>query len=219
MRKAQTQVAITPPNFQVAEFQVKGTAPYVQLRFSEKAKAAMMEKMGEGPQAKKGRKRMARDFDADYEQSMYLSEGTGMEGIKPVEWRGIPATSFRSAMISACRLVGFQMTKAKLAVFVIADGVDKGDGTPLIRIEGKPRRLDSHVRNATGVADIRVRAQWMNWEATVRVRYDADLFSVEDITNLMMRAGMQVGVGEGRPDSKQSHGMGWGTFEIAGGKK
>jgi hypothetical protein len=30
----------------------------------------------------------------------------------------------------------------------------------------------------------------------------------------MHRVGAQVGIGEGRPDSKNSTGMGWGTFEI-----
>ena len=34
-------------------------------------------------------------------------------------------------------------------------------------------------------------------------------------TNLIARAGMQVGICEGRPDSSNSTGMGWGTFEIS----
>jgi len=39
-------------------------------------------------------------------------------------------------------------------------------------------------------------------------------FSGADIANLVLRAGIQVGIGEGRPFSKNSCGMGWGTFEI-----
>ena len=46
------------------------------------------------------------------------------------------------------------------------------------------------------------------------MRYDADQFTAVDIANLMMRVGVQVGIGEGRPDSKTSTGMGWGTFEV-----
>jgi hypothetical protein len=41
------------------------------------------------------------------------------------------------------------------------------------------------------------------------------MFSLDDISNLLMRVGLQVGLGEGRPDSKKSAGMGWGTFEIS----
>ena len=52
------------------------------------------------------------------------------------------------------------------------------------------------------------------WSATVRVKFDADMFSLSDVINLFMRAGQQVGIGEGRPDSKKSHGMGWGTFHV-----
>jgi len=70
------------------------------------------------------------------------------------------------------------------------------------------------VRNATGVADIRVRPMWREWGAHVRVKYDADQFTLTDVTNLMARVGMQVGIGEGRPDSKSSAGLGWGTFEL-----
>ena len=198
-------VTIKPANIQTAEFNIKGTAPYVQARFSGKAMQAMMSKMAAGSTATKSRAKPARDFDDDYRQAMHIST----EG-----WYGIPAGAFRQAMISACRLVGFKMTLAKLSVFVHADGFDKIDGIPLIRLEGTPERADMAVRNATGVADIRVRPMWREWSAKVRVKYDADQFTLQDVTNLMQRVGMQVGIGEGRPDSRESAGLGWGTFEL-----
>jgi hypothetical protein len=118
-------------------------------------------------------------------------------------------------MISACRLVGFAMTLAKLSIFIEADGYDKDEGTPLVRItEGEPKRLEMAVRLATGVSDISVRPMWEEWGALLRIRYDADQFSLQDVTNLLMRVGMQVGICEGRPDSKKSAGMGWGIFQI-----
>lgn len=208
MTKAEVtqSVTIKPANIQTAEFNIKGTAPYVQARFSGKAMQAMMTKMAAGSTASKSRAKPARDFDDDYRQAMHIST----EG-----WYGIPAGAFRQAMISACRLVGFKMTLAKLSVFVHADGFDKIDGIPLIRLEGTPERTDMAVRNATGVADIRVRPMWREWSAKVRVKYDADQFTLQDVTNLMQRVGMQVGIGEGRPDSRESAGLGWGTFELA----
>ena len=202
-------VTITAPKFDFAEFHLIGIAPYVQLRFTEKAINAMKEKMKLGSQAKKGKKREPRDFDEDYRQAFHVST----EG-----WHGIPASAFRNAMISACRIVGFQMTKAKLAVFVEADGIDAIDGTPLVKIEGTPEKVEHYVRNATGVVDIRVRAMWREWSAIVRVRFDADMFSLQDVSNLLARVGMQVGIGEGRPDGKQSAGMGWGMFKLKEGE-
>jgi len=52
------------------------------------------------------------------------------------------------------------------------------------------------------------------WRADVRVTFDADMFEPIDVANLLMRAGLQVGVGEGRNDSKKSCGMGWGSFRL-----
>lgn len=202
-----TVVQITAPDIQTAEFTLVGTAPYVQLRFSAKAMNAMKEKMQLGPQAKKGKARVARDFEDDYHQAMHIST----EG-----WNGVPAGAFRQAMISACRLVNFKMTIAKLSVFIDADGYDSVDGIPLVRLEGTPERVDMAVRNATGVADIRIRPMWREWSIKLRVKFDGQQFSLADITNLLMRVGQQVGIGEGRPDSKSSAGLGWGTFSISG---
>ena len=202
----QTVVVIKPANIQAVEFPIVGTAPYVQARFSAKAMQAMMSKMAAGSTAGKNRAKAARDFEDDYRQAMHVST----EG-----WYGIPAGAFRQAMISACRLVGFKMTLAKLSVFVHADGFDRVDGVPLICLEGEPERIDMAVRNQTGVADIRVRPMWRQWKSVVRVQYDADQFTAQDVTNLMQRVGMQVGIGEGRPDSRESAGLGWGTFRIA----
>jgi hypothetical protein len=70
------------------------------------------------------------------------------------------------------------------------------------------------VRNESGVADIRWRPMWEQWGAIVNVQWDEDQFSATDVLNLMLRAGLQVGIGEGRPYSPNSNGMGWGRFEV-----
>lgn len=198
-------VTISAPKFLTAEFTIIGTAPYVQARFSEKAKNEMMGKMAAGQQARGKKVREARDFDADCRAALHVST----EG-----WVGIPASSFRAAMISACRLVGFKMTLAKLSVFVEADGFDRVDGVPLVKIAGDWERVDMHARNQTGVTDIRVRPMFRDWSAKLRIRVDGDQFSLTDVSNLLLRAGQQVGIGEGRPDSRMSNGLGWGMFRL-----
>jgi len=204
-QKTQT-VNIAPPNLETASFVIIGTAPYVQHKFSAKARQQMMERQAAGSQAKKGAKRDPKNFDEVFIQAQHIT---------PQGWNGIPAPAFRAAMIDACRLVGFKMTHAKISVFVEPDGFDADDGTPLVRIFGDIERHEGCVRNETGVADVRVRPMWRAWTARVRITYDADVFSHVDVANLLTRAGAQVGIGEGRPFSKQSHGMGWGTFRIA----
>jgi len=205
-KTARVQVQISPPNMQTAEFRVIGTTPYIQQRFGEKARSAMQGAQEGGQPAKNIRKRGPKDFKALYEQAQYRAANGN--------WNGIPAMSFRLAMISACRLTGFAMTRAKLAVFVEADGVDRAEGKPLVRIKGKPKMLISPVRNADGGMDLRARPCWDVWECVVRVRYDADQLTLNDVTNLLMRAGVQVGIGEGRADSRQKPGEGHGAFKI-----
>lgn len=206
-RPVSEAISIAAPNFQTGLFRIRGVAPYVQNRFSQKAQEMMHETQAAGSTAKKGKKREPKDFNAAYEGAKHLST----DG-----WSGIPAPAFRNAMISACRTVGFQMTKAKLAVFVEPDGFDVVDSTPLVRItKGEPHLHETVGRNATGVVDLRVRPMWdPGWEADVRVRFDADMFTLADVANLMVRVGLQVGIGEGRPDSRASAGQGWGLFEL-----
>lgn len=198
-------ITISAPKIMTAEFKLIGTAPFVQARFSEKAKNQMMAKMAAGSTAKGKKIRDARDFDQDCQDALHI----GVDGKN-----GVPAGSFRNAMISACRLVGYKMTIAKLSIFVEADTFDRVDGVPLVHLNGTWERMDMHTRNATGVVDIRIRPMWREWNINLRVKYDADQFTLSDVTNLLMRAGMQVGIGEGRPDSKSSNGLGFGTFKI-----
>lgn len=199
-------LAISAPNIEVAAFKIVGTAPYVQAKFSQKAKAMMHETQAAGSTAKKGKKKDPKDFQAAYQGAMHRG---------PKGEYGIPAGAFRNAMISACRMAGFQMTRAKLSVFVEADFYDADEGTPLVRLTGEPEYSEMAVRNDSGVADLRARPMWREWSATVTVRYDADQFTRIDVANLLARVGMQVGIGEGRPDSKNSAGMGWGLFRFA----
>lgn len=204
-------VTIAAPRMESSVLTIIGTAPLVINAFSAKAREEMRLKQEQGSAGKKGKKREPKDFQEKYEAAKHISR----EG-----WCGIPAAAFRSGMISACRLVGFKMTFAKLTVFIEADGFDLVDGTPLVRItKGEPKYVEHAVRNESGVADIRPRPMWAEgWEADVRVRWDADQFSVTDVLNLLMRVGLQVGIGEGRPDSKNSAGMGWGLFTVKQGK-
>ena len=92
---APTTITISPLDFQVLKVRIMGTAPLMQARFSEKAKHEMETKMEAGSTAGKGRQRSKRDFQRDFEQAQHLSE----DG-----WNGVPASAFRNACISACKL-------------------------------------------------------------------------------------------------------------------
>jgi hypothetical protein len=198
-------VIISPPNFQDAMLTIVGTAPYVMNRMSSDNRQKMIEKQMQGGRSKKGEMRQPKDFDRIFRGTMHVSK----EG-----WYGIPAAGVRAALISACRVCGFAMTRAKLSLFVIADGLDVEDGQPLVQITGKPVRRDLPVKLADGSTDIIPRAFFDEWSCRLHLQWDADQFSGADVVNLVARVGLQVGLGAGRPDSKNSPGQGWGTFRI-----
>lgn len=201
---AASPIVIAAPNMQKAQFEIYGTSPYVQHKFGSKAKRKMLEAQQQ-TKATSRKAKEPRNIEQDYEEACHRTKKGKF---------GIPAPAFRSAMISACRVAGFQMTKAKLSVFVEADDYDLDDGTGLVFINGEPEMHMAHVRLESGVASITVRPMWREWSAVVTIRWDGDQFSQKDVANLLERAGQQVGIGEGRPDSKKSHGMGWGTFSL-----
>ncbi len=198
-------IVIQPPRFNTLAIEIEGTAPYLQSKFSAKARAGMRKKMEAGSTAKSKSKKEARDFNEDFLQAQHISE----DG-----WNGIPASAFRNACIDACRMAGFKMTHAKMSVFIEADGFDRDDGSPLVQIiGGGPEKNEMAVR-IQQTTDIRIRPMWRKWGVILRIRYDESQFTAEDVVNLLNRAGQQVGVGEGRPFSKTSNGMGYGLFKI-----
>lgn len=211
-------VTIKAPNFATATFEVRGgykrpdgtwqPVPLVVHRFSQKVALQMKQKMETGKAASSRKNREAKLTEDLYEEARYRSS----QG-----WDGFNASSIRNAMISACRLVGFKMTLAKLSVFVEADGVDAlQPQIPLIRILGDPIKQEDMARVETGQPYITVRAAYHDWTAKISIRWDRDQFTVEDVANLLARVGSQVGIGEGRNDSKNSAGMGWGVFSVIG---
>ena len=209
LKAVDKNVTVTAPRMAIVQIPIQHLEPLVIARFNKKAE--LMEKMAEGQSAKNKKERKAREYEKEAEESKHISE---------CGWEGICASAFRSACISACRLVGYKMTVAKLSIFFLADGYDAKEGTPLVRIYGdKAITYTSHVRNATGVVDIRSRPMYKKWGALLNVRYDQDQFSADDVVNLIARVGLQVGIGEGRPDSKNSAGLGFGLFEIVSGKE
>ena len=199
-------MAITPPDFRYLQIDIQGTTPLVMNRFSAKAQEEMKAKQEAGSTSSSKKVREAKDFTALFEGAKHVST----EG-----WEGIHAAAFRNGAISACRAVGFKMTHAKLAFMVLADGLDRVDGAPLVKLtEGVAEEWIAPTRNATGVIDLRCRPMYKTWAATLRIRYDAGMLTATDVTNLIARVGMQVGIGEGRPDSKMSAGLGYGLFQI-----
>jgi len=208
--KAKTKtsaITIPRPNMQTIQIMIEGTAPLSCHKFSGMAQQSIEDAQTKvGAKNKRGSK-PPRKPQVEFEGAIHRS---------PEGWIAWPASAFRNAMISSCRLVGYQMTRAKLTVFIVADGYEKETGDPIVRLLAKdPEMHRSAVRLDSGVVSLAYRPLWReDWHIDLSIRYDGDQFTADDMVNLLWRAGMQVGIGEGRHDSRNSNGIGWGTFRV-----
>lgn len=179
------------------EVPIIGTAPLIVNRWSEKAKEMMLAAQQTSARAKKSPK----DPVANYEASKYkLEDGRD----------GFPATAFKAAIVHAARLFdGVQMTKLRQVITVHGQGAEQ-----LVPLTfGNERMREDTVRNASGVADLRYRAEYWPWRATLEIRTIAGQIDLESLFALVDAAGIG-GVGEWRPASKQSATGTYGTFMV-----
>ncbi|MGK3995040.1 hypothetical protein [Sorangium sp. So ce1024] len=176
---------------------IRGTSPLLVHAWSEKAKKQMRDKQTKAAKMAKE----AKDPKADFEASKYLNE-KGEDCV--------PAGAFRNAIISSGRFAdGIPMTKITGSVFFIDDlvpikskrCVQRED---MVRVGGKGP--------GTGTADLRYRAEYQDWSCELKVQYNANVISLEQLLNLISLAGFSVGICEWRPEKKGQH----GRFEIGG---
>jgi len=176
---------------------VEGMSPLIVNNFSEKSKQQMLEKQMK--KASKGRE--AKNPEEMYKGSLYL--------FPDGKTTGFPAVGFKAAMVRAGKLLGMAMTDTRGKFHVLAD--PKGEG--LIEIKGDHRMRSDTVRLATGVADIRFRAEFPKWSANVTIMYNATWISREQVAQILTAAGFSCGIGEWRPE-KSSSGS-FGLFTLA----
>jgi hypothetical protein len=180
----------------MAEIQIEGTAPLITNRFDEKARQMMAD-------AQAGRKnvRQPKNIEACYEGSLYRLPG---------DRYGFPATGFKAAIVDASRFFDKSVTSVGLRQMIYVQG-ESSD--MLVPIDGTPKMRTDTVRNATGVADIRYRAEFWPWRATLRVVFIKTMCDLGSLIALVDAAGIG-GVGEWRPASKQSKTGMYGTFQV-----
>jgi hypothetical protein len=189
---AQKEV-IEVPRIEIDTLQIKliGDSSLIMHKWSEKAKKEMLDKQMKV--AKKGRE--AKDPESDFRACIYHHPDGGY---------GFPSVAFKNAAVSACRFTdGTKMTVARGAFHV------QGEFVKIESCEPVPR--EDMVRVGMGTADIRYRAEFPVWSATVMLAYNKHALSKEQIVNLFNLAGFGVGVGEWRPEKNGS----FGRFHVA----
>jgi hypothetical protein len=176
------------PDIQIIEIRIRGLSALISHAWSQKAKEMMLAKQTK--RATAGRE--AKDPEADFQASLYHHPDGGY---------GFPSTAFKNAAVRAGTYTDNKMTYLRGAFYVQGD---------MVKIEGEPRKREDMVRVGMGTADIRYRAEFPTWTATLRVQFNARAISAEQIINLFQVAGFSVGVGDWRPEKDGS----FGRFEV-----
>jgi len=183
-----------------AIIEVVGTSPLIVHRWSEKAKQMMLD-------AQQGRKapKQVKDPQADYESSMYRFSDGG---------HGFPTLGFKAASVTAAgRVFGksVKMTELRVALSFLADGIAAGSGgEQLTRITGEPTMREDMVRVGMGNADLRYRAQYVDWSARLLIQYLPNMLDLETVASIIDIGGVQ-GVGEWRPEKDGIY----GTYQVS----
>jgi hypothetical protein len=182
----------------IIEVPIRGTAPLIVNRWSEKAKQAMLD----AQQSSVRKKKEPKDPEALFQASMYrLADGR----------HGFPATGFKAAIVGAIRhFEGMTLVLGKQSLFVAGEGNQQ---LVPIEFEGEPIMREDTPRNASGVADLRYRASYWPWFATLRVKYVHSVLAPSSVIALVEAGGLG-GIGDWRPSAPKSLTGTFGTFEV-----
>lgn len=200
--KSDSAVVETVENTVVKAIQAKritvrivGTSPIIANKWSEKAKQ-MMAKKGSGD---KTSNRDARDTDAEFKAAMHLtSDGK----------HGVPVMAIKTCIINAAHKdLGIEKTLVRKALFV---GVSDPSGVIPFDKHSKPWMREDPMRIGRGSVMLRYRPQYDTWSLIVTFEIDSSLLTIENLLNLITRAGFGVGLLEGRPEK----GRDFGRFKL-----
>jgi hypothetical protein len=176
---------------------IVGLNSLIMNKFSDRALQKISDK--QSMSANRAAGRVKRDPEQEYQDSLH---------VMPDGRYGIPAFSFKAAMVCSARFTGGQMKQTVLrGAFHIL-----GDYVP---IKGTPSMRRDYIRlNTIGKpADLRYRAEFKEWETELPIRFNQAVISKEQLIQLIHIAGFSNGVGDWRPehglfDVKQNVGSG-----------
>lgn len=188
---ATSSVTLPPLKIETITVTLIGDTPLIVHRWSEKAKKQMLDKQMKKASAGKE----AKDPERDFRESLYvLDDGS----------YGFPIIGFKAAAVTACTSIGGMTKVAARQAFHV-------DGEFAVILGDEPTIREDMVRVGMGTADIRYRGEFKNWFTQVRVNFNANVLSAEQILNLFQTAGFAVGVGEWRPERDGQ----FGRFHVA----
>lgn len=188
------QVRLQPINKRRVALRINGISTLIQHQWSDKALGMMRDKHA----GKKTKTRDVRNPEEEGKAAAYRTDDGAF---------GVPALAIKSAIITAAHKdIGIEKTLVKKALFILCDDSHK----VLLMDCDDPVITEDPVRVGQGSTDLRYRPYFHRWAVDVVFEIDNELLQVEDLVNLIDRAGFGVGIGEWRPEK----GGEYGRFEV-----
>ncbi len=193
---------LPPMNIQTIEVAIIGDTPLICHAWSAKSKKMMLDKH----MKKASAGRVAKDPWQDFCETIYWLDGMPD---KPTEEDvetgrfGFPSIAFKGAAITAVTTIG-TMTKvlARQCFHVEGDMVELLGPAP-------SQRFDIVTVGMT--TDTRFRAEFETWGAILKIKFNANVLSAEQVIGLIEAGGFGVGVGDWRPEKSGIN----GRFHVA----
>lgn len=191
------RIELAKLNRQAIAFHVVGLTPFVANRMSEKVKMGLLLPKGRMTAADKAGN-LKHDPRTEYRNSVYTLDEA------PTRC-AIPAAAFKRAIANAALdIPGAKKTQIGRLSWV------EGQYVPLY---GVPELFMAVVRQAgiDRTPDIRTRAIFPKWAATIELSFLAPLLNETVLANLLAAAGYIVGVGDGR---QEKGALNFGQFRV-----
>ena len=198
---------VSIPALEIKYFNLRivGDSALICHAWDEKAKKMMLDKSMKKATSGKEAKRPC----LEYANTLYwLSEKPDLDRMEDAEIMeavqkgrfGFPVTAFKASAINGAFRSGVidKMTVARGAFHI--------DGE-MAEINGVPSMREDTVKIGMSGAEVRYRAEFLQWETVLSIRYNERAMSMEQIVNLFNTGGFACGVGDWRPEKDGSHGM------------
>jgi hypothetical protein len=190
--KVEKLVKINGIQLEEANFRIDGTTPLLVDRFPDEVKQEIEDKQAGKIQVKK----KIRDIDNETERAIHRLPNGDI---------GFPAAGFKNGLIESTSFVGTKdFSKKLLRGIQIVNAVDG-----LIPIKYKEQTVCVHsVKSNTKHSP-----QFNNWSCDLKIKFDRNNISAEDLATLLNYAGFYYGIGIWSPRCKS--GGSYGMYKLA----
>jgi len=187
-------LTIKPIKPAIYEITIKGTSPLIQHKWSNKGLNMLAMTAAE----RKKQPKVARNPEQDTLDATYFT---------PDGEYAIPLMAFKAAVISAAHKdLGIEKTLVRKSLFI----PNEFPGMLAPMVCSDPILREDIVRVGQNQTDIRHRPMFEKWSVRIPLQVDEGNLSLQNVIDLITRAGFSVGIGEWRPEK----GGEFGRFEV-----